>query len=193
MSGAVPPPAPRSLRQAAGVPRPLCPGCGWSGRGDPARAPQRAPLRPALRTVGMPGGRPRGNAFRRCEGHLRSGASPPPTARPPGRAAGVPRPVCPGVVGAGVGTQHRPRSVRPCGRRCALWGWREGIPGGVPCAVVRGVGGQVLRLPRLSALRAGCRGPLPMCCGRGCAGEGEPRTVPLACMPCGGCVPRGWW
>ena len=20
-----------------------------------------------------------------------------------------------------------------------------------------------------------------------------PNTVPLACMPCGGCVPRGWW
>ena len=21
----------------------------------------------------------------------------------------------------------------------------------------------------------------------------EPNTVPAACMPCGGCMPRGWW
>ena len=42
----------------------------------------------------------------------------------------------------------------------------------MPFAVVRGVWGQALHLPRLPALRAGCRGPLPTCCGRGCAGEG---------------------
>ena len=45
VSGAVPPPAARPLEWAAGVPRPVCPGCGRCGRGDPAPAPQRAPLR----------------------------------------------------------------------------------------------------------------------------------------------------
>ena len=45
-------------------------------------------------------------------------------------------------------------------------------PERVPFVVVRGVWGQALPLPRLPALRAGCRGPLPTCCGRGCAGVG---------------------
>ena len=45
VSGAVPPPAARPLERAARVPRPVCPGCGGCGRGDPASAPQRAPLR----------------------------------------------------------------------------------------------------------------------------------------------------
>ena len=44
VSGAVPPPAARLLDQAAGAPRPVCPGSGRCGRGDPAPAPQRAPL-----------------------------------------------------------------------------------------------------------------------------------------------------
>ena len=39
-------------------------------------------------------------------------------------------PCVPGAVGAGVGTQHRANSVRPAGRRCSLWGWRKGVPGG---------------------------------------------------------------
>ena len=45
VSGAVPPPAARPLERAARIPRPVCTGCGWCGRGDPAPAPQRAPLR----------------------------------------------------------------------------------------------------------------------------------------------------
>ena len=41
-------------------------------------------------------GVPGGGAFHRCEGRLVSGAVPPPAARPPERAARVPRPACPG-------------------------------------------------------------------------------------------------
>ena len=103
MSGAVPPPAARLLGRSAGVPRPVCPGCGPCGRGDPAPVPQRAPLRAGIA---------------RCGGG--------------GRAS----------------------------------------PGGLPFAVVRGVWGQALPLPQLPALWAGCRGPLPTCCGRGCGGVG---------------------
>ena len=61
VSGAVPPPAVCPLRRAAGLPRPVCPGCGRCGRGDPAPAPQRAPLQAGLARSGagergVPGG-----------------------------------------------------------------------------------------------------------------------------------------
>ena len=82
VSGAVPPPAARPLERAARVPRPVCPGCGRCGLGDPAPAPQRAPLRTAVLAVGVAEGRPRGGAFHHCEGRLGSGAVPLPTARP---------------------------------------------------------------------------------------------------------------
>ena len=52
VSGTIPPPAARPLGRAAGVPRPMCPGCGWCGRGDPAPAPQRAPLRAVVARCG---------------------------------------------------------------------------------------------------------------------------------------------
>ena len=63
VSGAVPPPAARPLGRAAGVPRPVCSGCGRCGRGDPAPTPQRAPLRAGVARCGAggrgsPGGLP---------------------------------------------------------------------------------------------------------------------------------------
>ena len=63
VSGAVPPPAARPLERAAMVPRPVCPGCRWCGRVDPAPAPQRAPLRAGVARCGgggraSPGGVP---------------------------------------------------------------------------------------------------------------------------------------
>ena len=47
---------------------------------------------------------------------------------------------------------------------CALWGRHEGARGGVPPAWVCGVLGRALSHPRLPALWAGCRGPLPTGC-----------------------------
>ena len=45
-----------------------------------------------------------------------------------------------GAVRAGVGTQHRPHSVRPCGLVLLAVGLAEGRPPGrVPFTVVRGV------------------------------------------------------
>ena len=144
-------------------------------------------------------GVPGGGAFHHCEGRLRSGAPPPPTAHPlggllgsvthmpwaracgcggpslllwpacpvgaacrggdggpsPGRwlatvargiwcqALSLPLPpvlwggqpgscdpCVPGAVGAGVGTQHRPNSVRPCGPALLAVGVAEGRPRG---------------------------------------------------------------
>ena len=200
VSGAVPPPAACPLERAARVPRPVCPGCGRCGRGDPAPVPQRAPLRAGVDRCGGGGkGVPGGGAFHHCEGRLRSGAVPPPTARalggllgsathvlwarlcgsggttlspwpacpvqaacrgggggpspggvachrcegrlvsgavsppaarPPERAAGFGDPCVPNAVGAGVGTQHRPHSVHPCGPALFAVGVAEGRPRG---------------------------------------------------------------
>ena len=200
MLGAVSPLAARPLERVAGVPRPVCPGCGRRGRGDPATAPQRAPLRAGVARCGGAEGRPRGRRLPPlCEGRLRSGAVPPRTARllggllgsathvlwarvcgcggptlslwpacpvgaacrggggglSPGgwpatvargawcQALSLPRPpvLCsgrpgfrdpcvPGAVGAGVGTQHRPHSVRPCGPALLAVGVAEGRPPG---------------------------------------------------------------
>ena len=47
---------------------------------------------------------------------------------------------------------------------CALWGRHEGAWGGAPPAWVWGVRGRALSHPRLPALWAGCRGPLPTGC-----------------------------
>ena len=81
-------------------------------------------------------------------------------------------PCVPGAVGAGVGTQHRPHSVRPCGPAVRCGGGGRASPGGVPSTVVRGVCGQALSLPGLPTHWAGCWGPPPTCCGRGCVGVG---------------------
>ena len=63
--------------------------------------------------------------------------------RPPVLWSGQPGfrdPCVPGAVGAGVGTQHRPGSVRPCGPALLAVGVAEGLPrGGVPSTIVRGV------------------------------------------------------
>ena len=115
------------------------------GRGSVGVGAQYCPLGlhalGGLRAAGLVGGRPGGEvACHRCEGRLVSGAVPPPAARPLERAAGAPRPVCPG-----------------CGR-CGRWDpapapqrapWRAGIarcggggrasPGGMPSTIVRGV------------------------------------------------------
>ena len=174
VSGAVPLPAARPLGRAARVPRPVCPGCGRCGRGDPARAPHCGPLRADVaRSEGGGRASPGRVACRRCEGRLVSGAVPPPAACPLERAARVLRPVCLGCGRCGPGdpapAPHR-LPLRAGVARCG--GGGRASPGGVPFAVVRGVWGQTLPLPRLPALRAGCQGPLPTCRGRGCAGVG---------------------
>ena len=121
------------------------------------------------------GGRPSpgGKACHCCERRLVSGAVPPPAARPLGRAAGVPRPLCSGCGRCGCGDlapvpQRAP--LRAGVARCG--GGGRASPGGVPSTVVRGVCGQVLPLPRLPAGWASCWGPPPTCCGRGCVGVG---------------------
>ena len=119
VSGAVPPPAARPRERAARVPRPVCPGCGRCGRGDPAPVPQRAPLRAGVARCGG-GGRASsgGGAFHHCEGRLRSGAVPPPTARPLGGLLGSASNVLwARMCGCGSPTPS-PRPACPVGAAC---------------------------------------------------------------------------
>ena len=181
MSGAVPPPAARPPERAARVPRPVCPGCGRCGRVDPAPAPQRAPLRAGVARCGG-GGRasPGGGAFHRCEGRLVSGAAPPPAARPPERAARVPRPVCPGCgrcgrVDPAPAPQRAP--LRAGVARCG--GGGRASPGGAAFNRCEGrlVSGAVpppaARLPERTA-----RVPRPVCPGCGRCGRVDPAPAP---------------
>ena len=187
VSGAVPSPAARPPERAARVPRPVCPGCGRCGRVDPAPAPQRAPLRAGVARCGG-GGRasPGGGAFHRCEGRLVSGAAPPPAARPPERAARVPRPVCPGCGRCG---RVDPASAP---QRAPLWagvarcgGGGRASPGGVPSTVVRGAWCQALSLPRplvLWSVQPGLRDPrVPGAVDVGVWTQHQPHSV----RPCG--------
>ena len=131
VSGAVPPPAARPLERAARVPRPVCPGCGRCGRVNPAPAPQRAPLRAGVARCGG-GGRasPGGVPSTVVRGAWCQALSLP---RPPVLWSGQPGfrdPCVPGAVDAGVWTQHRPHSVRPCGPALLAVGVAEGRPRG---------------------------------------------------------------
>ena len=156
MLGAVPSPAARPPERAARVPRPVCPGCGRCGRVDPGPAPRRAPLRAGVARCGgggraSPGGVPstvvRGawcQALSLTRPLVLRSVQP-----------GFRDPRVPGAVGAGVWTQHRPHSVRPCGPALLAVGVAEGRPrGGVPSTVVRGAWCQALSPPRPLVLRS---------------------------------------
>ena len=66
-----------------------------------------------------------------------------------------------------MGTRQRPHSARSCELALRAVGAARGRPGGAPPALVWGVRGRALSHPRLPALWAGCRGPLPTGCGCG--------------------------
>ena len=140
MSGTVPPLAARPLERAARVPRPVCPGCGRCGRGD--SAPQRAPLWAGVARCGG-GGRtsPGGSPSTIVRGVWCGALSLP---RPSVLWSGQPGfrvPGVPGSVGAGVGTQHWPHNVRPCGQALLAVGVAEGRPRGGCSPPLRGAPG----------------------------------------------------
>ena len=139
MSGAVPPLTARPLGWLLGSTTHML----WAracGCGGPTLSPWPACPGGASCCEGGRGPSPGGVACRCCERRLVSGAVPPPAARPLGRAAGVPRPVCPGRGRCGRGDpapapQHAPlwAGVARCG------GGGRASPGGVPSTVVRGI------------------------------------------------------
>ena len=106
-----------------------------------------------------------------------SGALPPPTTRPLGRAAGVHYQLAVGAWDAGVGTRHQPHSARYCELALRTVG-AAGARGGrlLPGCGASGDGRSPT--PDLSSVGACGRGPLPTGCGcRGC-GHGDPSPTP---------------
>ena len=95
---------------------PLATGCGCGGcwRGDSSPTPQRALLRAGFARGGGGMRVPGGGASCLGVGRPGSGALPPPTTRPFGRAAGAHYQLALGAGGAGVGTRHQPHSARSC-------------------------------------------------------------------------------
>ena len=179
VSGAVPPPAARPLERAARVPRPVCPGCGRCGRGDPVPAPQRAPLRAGVARCGG-GGRasPGGGAFHHCGGRLRSGAVPPPTARPLGGLLGSATHVLWARVCGCGGPTLSPWPACPVGAACRGGGGGQS-PGGVACHRCEGrlVSGAVPP-PAARPLERAATVPRPVCPGCGRCGRGDPAPAP---------------
>ena len=187
MSGAVPPPAARPPERAAGVPRPVCPGCGRCWRVDPAPAPQRAPLRAGVARCGG-GGRasPGGVPSTVVRGAWCQALPLPRSLVLRSVQPGFRDPCVPGAVDAGVWIQHRPHSVRPCGPALLAVGVAEGRPrGGLPSTVVRGAWCQALSLPRPLVLRSvqpGFRDPcVPGAVDAGVWTQHRPHSV----RPCG--------
>ena len=84
------------------------------------------------------------------------------------------------------GPSTGPTACALAGRRCSLWGWRKGVPGGDAFPHCEGR----LSSGAVPSPAVGVSHPRAVVVGVWVWG---PNTVPLACMPCGGCVPRGWW
>ena len=89
-------------------------GCGGCGRGNPSPTPPRALLRAGFARCGGGTGAPGGVHSCLGVGRPGSGALPPPTTRPFGRAPGAHYPLAVGAGGAGVGTRHQAHSARSC-------------------------------------------------------------------------------
>ena len=189
VSGAVPPPAARPLGRAARVPRPVCPGCGQCGCGDPAPAPRRALLRAGVARRGGGGMASPGGVLSAVVRGVWAQALPLPQL--PALWAGCRGPL---PTGCGCGGVRAPGPVTdPTARAlaswlCALWGRHEGARGGRLLPGSRASGDLALSHPRLPALWAGCRGPLPTGCGCGVVRAWGPVTNPTAraLVCCGG-------
>ena len=142
---------------------------------------------------GWRGGRPRGGWSATVVKDVWCQALSPP--RPPVLWSGRPgfcNPCVPGAVGAGVGTQHRPHSVRPCGPALLAVGVAKGRPrggafhhcegrlrsGAVPPLTARPLGGLLGSATHVLWARVcGCGGPTlsrwPACpVGAACRGGG---------------------
>ena len=179
-SGALPPPTACPL---GGLPGPTTHWLwvrGGAGVGTRHQCHSARSCELALRAVGAARGRPGGGASCLGVGRPGSGALPPPTARPLGGLRGPTTHWLWVRGGAGVGTRHQPHSARSCELALRAVGAARGRQGGAPPAWVWGVRGRALSHPRLPALWAGCRGPLPTGCGCGGVRAWGPITNPTA-------------
>ena len=191
-SGAVPPPTARPLGGLLGSATHVL----WvraCGCGGPTLSPWPACPVGAARRGGGGGPSPGGWPATVVRGAWCQALSLPGPCVPWSGQPGFCDPCVPGAVGAGVGTQHRPHSVRPCGPALLAVGVAEGRPREGCLPPLRGAS-EVRRCPSPdcppSGRAVGVRRP-------GAVGAGVwvwgPSTVPAASIPCEGCMPRGWW
>ena len=181
-------------------PLPTACGCRQCGCGDPSPTKQHALLRAGFACCG--GGMRSSGGSTSClgVGHLGSGALPPPTACPLGRAAVAHYPLAVAAGDAGVGTRPEPHSARSCEMALRAVGAARGRLGGgciLPGCGASGLGRSPT--PERSSFEACGRGRLPTGCGcRGC-GRGDPSPTPqrallragFACCGGGTRAPRG--
>ena len=132
MSGAPPPPTARPLGGLLGSTTHVL----WAracGCGGPTLSPWAAcPMGAACRGLG-------GDGLALVSGTSGVRRCPSPGRASSGWRQGFRDPCVPGAVGAGVGTQHRLHSVRPCGSALLAVGVAEGRPRGGCLATLRGV------------------------------------------------------
>ena len=184
------------LRGASGVrrcPSPGRPSSGAGSRGSATRVsrvrsvqawgPSTGPTACALagRRFSLWGWRkgvPGGGAFHHCEGGLRSGAVPPPTARPLGGPLGSATHVLWARVCGCGGPTLSPWPTCPVGAACRGGGGGPS-PGGVACHRCEGrlVSGSVPP-PATRPLERAARVPRPVCHGCGRCGRGDPAPAP---------------
>ena len=186
--GRSPTPDHSSVRASGRGPLPTGCGCGGCGHRNVSPTPQRALLQAGFARCG--GGMRVAGGGASCLGVGRpgTGALPPPTTRPFGRAAGAHYPLAVGAGNAGLGSRHQPHSARSCELALRAVGAASGCPGGAPLAWAWGVRRQALSHPR-PLVRLGVR-PGPTTQGlwvRGVRAWG-PVTNPTARAPacCGG-------
>ena len=113
-------------------------------------------------------------------GASRVGRSPTPDCPPSGRAAGAHYPLAVGAAGCARGDSSQIPQLALLRAGFARCGGGMRVPGGAPLAWVWGSRGRALSHPRLPALWAGCRGPLPTGCGYGGVRAWGPVTNPTA-------------
>ena len=167
-----------SFRACGRGPLPTGCGCGGCGRGDLSPPPQRALLRAGLARCGGGMRVPGGGASCLGVGRRGSGALPPPSSCPFGRAAGAHYPLAMGAGVAGVGTRNQPHSARSCEEALHAVEAACGCPGG---SLLPGCGASAVGRssnPNHSCLQWCGRGPLPTGCGCGGCGCGDPSPTP---------------
>ena len=114
-----------------------------------------------------------------------SGALPPPTTRPFGRAAGAHYPLAVGAGGAGVKICHQPHSARSCELALRAVGVARERPGGGTLAWVWGVRRRPLFHPQPLVLSGVQQGPASHLPWVGCAGVGAGLSLPTCSFESG--------
>ena len=157
---------------------PCVPGAVGAGVGTQHGFHSVLPCGPALLAVGVRKGVPGGGVFHRCEGRLRSGAPPPPTARPLGGLLGSATHGLWARVCGRVGPTLSPWRACSVGAACRRGGGGPS-PGGVAGHRCEGrlVSGAVPS-PAVRPLGRVAEILQPVCPGCGRCGRGDPAPAP---------------